>query len=320
MRILFKLSVLFLSLANALSINAQEWPSRPIKMVVPFAPAGSTDILGRMVAQKLSDALGQSVIVENKPGAAGNLGTDIVSKSLPDGYTILMAGGSNAVNANLYKSLPFDFTRDLSGIALIGISPNVMVVPQSLAVSSAGEFIDYAKKNKGTINYASSGNGATTHLSAELFKSVMGVEMTHVPFNGSNPALLALLSGQVHVMFDSVISATPLIKAGKLKALGVTSPNRIASLPDTPTLKEVGVHVEAISFFGIYAPSKTPPSIIARYSAELRKIMKLSDVSLKLSELGVQPIDLTPIEFQSFTSKQIEGWALPVRLSGARID
>ena len=299
---------------------AQEFPSKPIKLVVPFAPGGSTDILGRMVAQKLHDALGQPVVVENKPGAAGNLGTDIVAKSAPDGYTISLGGGSNAVNANLVKNPPFDFVRDLTGLAMIGVSPNLMVVPMSLPVKTAPEFVAFAKKNAGQVNYASSGNGATTHLAAELFKSVTGVQMTHVPYSGSSPALTALMGNQVHVMFDSIITAAPLVKGGKLRALAVTGATRNPALPDVPTLKETGINVEAISYFGLYAPAATPAPILARYNAELRKIMKLPEVQAKLAEYGVQPMDLSGPEFNAFTRAQVEAWALPVKLSGARIE
>jgi tripartite-type tricarboxylate transporter receptor subunit TctC len=299
---------------------AQDWPSKPIRLVVPFAPGGSTDILGRLVGQKLSEAFGQPVVVENKPGAAGNLGTDIVAKSPPDGYTISLGGGSNAVNANLVKNPPFDFVRDLTGLAMIGVSPNLMVVPPSLPVKTAPEFVDFAKKNQGKVNYASSGNGATTHLAAELFKSVTGVQMTHIPYAGSSPALTALMAEQVQVMFDSIITAAPMVKGGRLRALAVTGPTRNPVLPDVPTLKETGINVEAISYFGLYAPAAVPAPIVARYNTELRRIMKLPDVQAKLSEFGVQPMDLGTADFNAFTRKQVEAWALPVKLSGARVD
>jgi tripartite-type tricarboxylate transporter receptor subunit TctC len=300
--------------------SAEEWPARPIKMVVPFAPAGSTDVLGRLVAQKLGEALGQPVVVENKPGAAGNIGTELVAHGPADGYTIMLGGGSNTVNANLYKSLTFDFARDLTGLAMIGVSPNVMVVPPQLPVKSAAEFVEYAKQHKGAVNYASSGNGATTHLAAELFKQVTGVQMTHVPFNGSNPALLSLMSGQEQVMFDSIITAAPMVKAGKLRALAVTGSSRNPVLPDVPTLQESGVNVEAVSFFALFAPAAVPAPILARYNTELRRIMKLPEVQARLAQFGVQPMDFDSAQLNAFTRKQIEGWAAPVRASGARID
>jgi tripartite-type tricarboxylate transporter receptor subunit TctC len=299
---------------------AQDWPTKPIRLVIPFAPGGSTDVLGRIVAQKLSQALGQSVVVENKPGAAGNLGADEVVRSAPDGYTIVMGGGSNAVNANLYRNLPFDFARDLTGLAMIGVSPNLMVVSTNLPVKTAGEFVQYAKSHKGSMNYASSGNGATTHLAAELFKSVTGTEMTHIPFNGSSPALTALMSGQVDVMFDSIISAAPLVKGGRLRALAVTGPTRNPILPDVPTLKESGINVDAISYFALYAPARIPAAVRTRYNTELRKIMTMPEVASKLAEFGVQPLDLGSDELNAFTREQIQKWAVPVRLSGAHID
>ncbi|WP_326535697.1 Bug family tripartite tricarboxylate transporter substrate binding protein [Pseudorhodoferax sp.] len=309
-----------LALAACGAVLAQDWPARPLKLVVPFAPGGSTDVLGRLVALKLGEALGQPVVVENKPGAAGNLGTEQVVRAAPDGYTLVLGGGSNAVNANLYKNLGFDFVRDLTGVALIGISPNIMVVPPGLPVKSAAEFVDYAKQHRGGMNYASSGNGATTHLAAELFKSVTGVEMTHVPYAGSNPALTALMASQVQVMFDSIISATPLVKGGKLKALAVTSAQRNGALPEVPSLKELGIDVVAVSYFGIYAPEKTPAPVVQRLSTELRRIMKMAEVQERLASFGVQPQDLDTAAFNAFTREQIAGWALPVKLSGARID
>jgi tripartite-type tricarboxylate transporter receptor subunit TctC len=320
MKIAATLAAALAAVVMAAPAAAQDWPAKPIRLVVPFAPGGSTDILGRLVGQKLGEALGQPVVVENKPGAAGNLGTDIVAKAPADGYTISLGGGSNAVNANLVKNPPFDFVRDLTGLGLIGVSPNLMVVPMSLPVKTAPEFVEYARKNQGSMNYASSGNGATTHLAAELFKSVTGTQMTHIPFPGSSPALSALMGSQVHVMFDSIITAAPLVKGGKLRALAVTSATRNPALPEVPTLKEVGINVEAISYFGLYAPAATPAPVLARYNTELRKIMKMPDVQAKLAEFGVQPLDLSQPEFNAFTRKQVEAWAVPVKLSGARID
>jgi tripartite-type tricarboxylate transporter receptor subunit TctC len=320
MKLRAPLAAACLGLAALMPAAAQNWPTKSIKMVVPFAPAGSTDILGRLVAQKLGEALGQAVVVENKPGAAGNIGMDFLAKSTPDGYTISLGGGSNAVNANLVSHPPFDFLRDVTGVALIGISPNLMVVSTDLPVSTAPEFVEYAKKHKGAMNYGSSGNGATTHLAAELFKSVTGVEMTHIPYAGSSPSLTALMAGQVQVMFDSIITAAPLVKGGRLKALAVTGATHNPTLPNVPTLQEQGIDVEAISYFGIYAPAGTPAPIVARYNTELRKIMKMPDVVAKLAEYGVQPLDLSPQAFADFNRKQVEAWALPVKLSGARID
>jgi len=194
------------------------------------------------------------------------------------------------------------------------------VVPPALPVNSAPEFVEHAKKSAGGTNYASSGNGATTHLAAELFKSVTGTQMTHIPYAGSSPALTALMGNQVQVMFDSIITAAPLVKGGKLRALAVTSAMRNPALPDVPTLKEVGINVEAISYFGLYAPAATPAPVLARYNTELRKIMKMPDVQAKLAEFGVQPMDLSRPDFVAFTAKQVEAWALPVKLSGARVD
>lgn len=309
-----------LSFSIAAPALADGWPSRPVRLIVPFAPGGSTDVTGRMVAQKLGEVLGQPVVVDNRPGAAGNLGAEAAVRAPADGYTLLLGGGNNAVNANLYAKLSYDFTKDLIGVALIGVAPNVMVVPPALPVQTVAEFVAFAHDQRGQINYASSGNGATTHLSAELFKSVTGVEMTHIPYKGSSPALTDLMAGHAQVMFDSIISAAPLIRSGKLRALAVTSAHRNSALPEVPSLKEAGVSVEAVSYFGIYAPAGIPAPIAIRLNREIRQIVQMPDVLAKLKDFGVQPQDLDLDAFADFTRAQIASWALPVKLSGARID
>ncbi|MFA7666310.1 MAG: tripartite tricarboxylate transporter substrate binding protein, partial [Burkholderiaceae bacterium] len=263
-----------LSFSIAAPALADGWPSRPVRLIVPFAPGGSTDVTGRMVAQKLGEVLGQPVVVDNRPGAAGILGAEAAVRAPADGYTLLLGGGNNAVNANLYAKLSYDFTKDLIGVALIGVAPNVMVVPPALPVQTVAEFVAFAHDQRGQINYASSGNGATTHLSAELFKSVTGVEMTHIPYKGSSPALTDLMAGHAQVMFDSIISAAPLIRSGKLRALAVTSAHRNSALPEVPSLKEAGVSVEAVSYFGIYAPAGIPAPIAIRLNREIRQIVQ----------------------------------------------
>lgn len=307
-------------LGAAAPADAQDFPSKPIRLVVPYPAGGSTDILGRLIAQKLSDALGQQVVVDNRAGAGGNIGTEIVAKAPGDGYTISVGGGANTINATLYKNLSFDFARDLVPLGMIGTVPNMMVVPPSSPAKTPQEFISYAKANQGKLNYASSGNGATTHMAGELFKSVTGVQMQHVPYRGSSPALQDLMAGRVDVMFDNFASSVQLVKSGQLRALALTGPERQEALPDVPTLKELGIDVEAVSFFALYAPASTPRAIVERYNSEIRKIVKMPDVRARLADFGASPKDMSSEELAAFTRSEIKKWAKVIEISGARID
>lgn len=306
--------------AVAAAAPATDFPERPITMIVPFPPGGSTDVLGRLVAQELSQALGQTVIVDNRAGAAGNIGVNEASRAKPDGYTIVIAGGANAINATLYKKLPFDFVRDLTPVGLIGIVQNVMVVRPDFPATTPAEFVTHAQAQPGKLNYASSGNGATTHMAAELFKSVTGTDMVHVPYKGSSPALVDLVGGQVDVMFDSIVSSAELAKSGRLRALAVTGPSRSAALPDVPTLQESGIDVDAVSFFGVFAPAATPLPIVERYNEEIRKIVAKPEISHRLLEMGAEPKDLDVPAFAAFTKGEVDKWAEVVRFSGATAD
>src|SRR5438552_13835540 len=243
--------------------SAQTYPTRPIRLVVPFPAGGTTDILAREVGQRLSMTLGQPVVIDNRPGAAGNIGADLVAKSAPDGYTLLMGTvGTHAINASLYAKMPYDHVKDFAPIILVAGVPNVLVVNPSLPVNSVQELIAYAKANPGKLNFASSGPGTSIHLSGELFKVMAGVQMTHVPYKGSAPALQDLLGGQVQLMFDNLPPSLPHIKAGKLRALAVTSVARSPALPDVPTIAESGLPgFEASSWFGILVPAGTPSAI-----------------------------------------------------------
>lgn len=309
-----------LSTAIAGAAAAADWPIKPIRAVVGFPPGGSADGLGRAITQKLEAALGQPVVVENKVGAGGNIAIDFVAKAPKDGYTILISGANAAINASLYKKLPFDFAKDLTPAALIAINPNVMVVPASMPVASAKEFVDYARKLGRPINFASSGAGGTPHLTGEIFKAATGLQMTHVPYKGSGPALVDLVSGQVDVMFDNPASAGPLIKQGRLKTLATTGAARSATMPDVPTLKEWGVNVEVISYLGLYVPVGTPAEIVNRINAEVRKIVKTPELQQSFSQFGVEPRDLSATGFAAFNNGQIETWRQAVLSSGAQAD
>jgi tripartite-type tricarboxylate transporter receptor subunit TctC len=302
--------------------NAQAWPSKPIKWVVPFAPGGTTDILARVVGEKLAIALGQPVIVENKPGAGGGLGAEFTAKAAPDGYTIM--GGTistHAINASLYDKLPYDPVKDFVAITLIARVPNMLVVNPSVPAANVKELIVLLKANPGKYSFASSGNGTSQHLSGELFKTMAGVDMQHIPYKGSPPALQDVMGGQVAMTFDNITTAWPLAKSGKLRALAVTTATRSAIAPDVPTLAESGLPgFEVGSWQGVFAPAGTPPEIVKRLNTEIVKILKLPDVSEKLVGLGAQPVGNSSEEFSVLVKAEVVKWADVVKKSGAKVD
>jgi tripartite-type tricarboxylate transporter receptor subunit TctC len=307
--------------AQTLPAGAQSgYPSRPLRLVVPYPAGGSTDMLGRLIGAKLGDALGQRVVVENRPGANGNIGTESIARSPADGYSILIGGAANTINHTLYRNLSFDITKDLIPFAMIGIVPNIMVVPNSLPVKTPQEFIAWAKANAPSVNYASSGNGATTHMSAELFKMVTGTPMTHVPYKGSAPALTDLIAGRTQVMFDNIASALQQVKAGQLRALALTGPDRSPAIPELPTLKELGIAVETTSWFGLFVPAGTPGDIVERLNREVRRIVVQPEVKAQLTQLGAESRDWSVAQLQDYTRAEVEKWAKVIQVSGAKVD
>jgi tripartite-type tricarboxylate transporter receptor subunit TctC len=301
---------------------AQEYPTKPIRLVVPFPAGGTTDILAREVGQYLSVSLGQPVVVDNRPGAGGNIGADLVAKSPPDGYTLLMGTvGTHAINASLYAKIPYDHVKDFAPVILVAGVPNVLVVNPSVPVNSVQELIAYAKANPGKLNFASSGAGTSIHLSGELFKVMAGVKMTHVPYKGSAPALQDLLGGQVQLMFDNLPPSLPQIKGGKLRALAVTSTTRAPALPDVPTIAESGLPgFEASSWFGILAPAGTPPAIIAKVNAEVDKWLASPEGKEKLVAIGANAGGGSPEDFARHIQAETAKWAKVVKDSGAKVD
>ncbi len=301
---------------------AQAWPSRPIKWIVPFAPGGTTDILARTVGDKLSIALGVPVVVENKPGAGGGVGAEIVAKAAPDGYTIM--GGTistHAINASLYKSLPYDPVKDFVPITLIARVPNMLVVNPDIPAKDVKELIALLKANPGKYTFASSGNGTSQHLSGELFKSMAGVEMQHIPYKGSPPALQDVVGGQVTMTFDNITTAWPLAKAGKLRPLAVTTAKRSAIAPDVPTLAESGLPgFEVGSWQGVFAPAGTPVPIVKRLNTEIVKILHMPEVSERLAGLGAEIVADSPEEFAALVKAEVVKWSDVVRKSGAKVD
>ena len=298
------------------------YPTKPIRLVVPFPAGGTTDILARAAAQKLTEAWGQSVVVDNRPGAAGNIGSELVAKAAPDGYTLLMGTvGTHAINPGLYAKMPYDHVKDFVPVILVAGVPNVLVVNPSLPVNSVAELIAYAKANPGKLNFASSGSGTSIHLSGELFMSMTGARMTHVPYKGSAPALQDLAGGQVQLMFDNLPSSLALIKAGKLRALAVTSAARAAALPDVPTIAESGVPgFEASSWFGILAPAGTPAPIVAKIDAEVAQWLASPDARERLLAQGANAAGGTPDDFARHIAAETAKWAKVVRDSGAKVD
>ena len=298
------------------------YPTKPIRLVVPFPAGGATDILAREVAKHLTEAWGQSVVVDNRPGAAGNIGSELVAKSAPDGYTLEMGTvGTHAINASLYSKMPYDHVKDFVPVILVAGVPNVLVVNPSVPVNSVQELIAYGKANPGKLNFASSGAGTSIHLSGELFKVMTGVQMTHVPYKGSAPALQDLIGGQVQLMFDNLPPSLPQIKAGKLRALAVTSATRAPALPDVPTVAETGLPgFEASSWFGVLAPAGTPPAIVTKLNAEIAKWLTSAEAKEKLATVGANIAAGTPDDFARHIQAETAKWAKVVKESGAKID
>ncbi|HET7792498.1 MAG TPA: tripartite tricarboxylate transporter substrate binding protein [Rhizobacter sp.] len=305
---------------------AQAWPSKPVRIVVPFAPGGTTDILARAMAPELSQAFGQQFVVDNKPGAGGNVGADLVAKSPADGYNLLMGTvGTHGINQSLYPKMPFDPIKDFAPITLVAGVPNVLVMNPAKAtavgINTVADLIKYAKANPGKLNMASSGNGTSIHLSGELFKSMTGTFLVHFPYRGSGPALLDLIGGTMDLMFDNLPSAMPQIKAGKLKALAVTTAQRSAALPEVPTIAESGVKgFEASSWFGLLAPAGTPADIVNRIQQESAKALGTPALKERLLAQGAIPSGMTPAEFSAYIAAETKKWAQVVKISGAKVD
>jgi tripartite-type tricarboxylate transporter receptor subunit TctC len=307
---------------------AQNYPSKPITIVVPFAPAGTTDILARAVGAELSKALGQQVIIDNRPGAGGNVGAQIVARAPADGYTLLMGTvGTHGINQSLYPKLPYDPVKDFAPVTVVAAVPNVLVVNTALAekngIKDVQSFLKYLRANPGRLNMASSGNGTSIHLAGELFKSLTGTFMVHIPYRGSGPALADLLGGQADLMFDNLPSAMSHIKSGKLLALGVTSAKPSRALPNVPTIASAGgdlANYEASSWFGILAPANTPKDIVNRLQQEISKALSSPAVAEKLVAQGAEPVGNTPEQFAAHIQAETKKWAKVVKDSGAKVD
>ena len=301
--------------------HAQAYPSRSVRMVVPFAPGGATDIIARIVAQKLADRLGQSVVVENKPGAGTTIGNAEVAKAKPDGYTFLFAPTPFVISQVVYPTLPYDPQKDFAPVSLLATSPFILVVNAGFPAKSTAELVALAKAKPGTIAFASAGNGTVPHLSGELFKLRAGIDIVHVPYKGGGPAIVDLVSGQVPMMFATPIEVNAHVQSGKLRVLGTTSLQRLAALPDVPTLSESGYpDFEVLSFFGVLAPAGTPPDIVERVASDLAAVMELPEVRDRFAQQSAGARVLGPVPFTAFLARERDKWADIVKRSGAKVD
>jgi tripartite-type tricarboxylate transporter receptor subunit TctC len=310
---------LFCVLASG-AAAAQDYPSRSLKLVVPFGAGGPTDILARIIGQALSERLGQPVVIENRPGAGGNIGTQAVVNSPADGYTLLVVAHPNAINATLYTNLPFNFINDIAPVAPMVRVTNVMEVTPSFPANTVAEFIAYAKANPGKVNFVSTGSGTSGHLAAELFKSMTGVDIVHVPFRTSVAALTDLMAGRVHVFFDLIPSSIGHIRAGRLRPLAVTSTKPTDVLPGVPSISETVPGFEISAWFGIGVPRNTPPAIIARLNREITAVITEPKIKARLAELSADVFTSSPGEFRTFIAAETEKWGRVVRFSGAKVD
>ncbi|HTL25332.1 MAG TPA: tripartite tricarboxylate transporter substrate binding protein [Burkholderiales bacterium] len=307
--------------AVATSAFAQGYPSKPAKVIVPYPPGGPTDIVARVVSQKLSDQMGQQFIVENRPGAGGNIGAEAVAKGPADGYTLLVATTAHAINPSLFKSLGYNLMKDFAPVSQLTSGPLVIVAHPSLPAKNVQELIALGKAKPGTLNYASSGNGQSTHLSAELFATMSGIKMNHIPYKGSAPALTDVMGGQASLMFDTMLSAMPHVKNGKLKAIAVTSAARSPAAPDVPTVAESGLPgYEAIAWNGLLVPAGTPTDVVAKLNAELKKALDAPEVKDRFSAQGFGAAWNTREAFAKFIQSELDKWAKVVKVSGATLD
>ena len=316
------LAIAALAFATAGSAHAQAgYPNKPIHIVVTFTTGGAPDILARLIGERLQAAWGQSVIIDNKPGAGGNTGADSVAKAAPDGYTVVVGTvGTHSINGALYKKMPYDMVKDFTPITLLATTPNMLVVHPDVPAKTLKEFIALGKKD-GKMTFASSGAGTSIHVSGELFKTMTGIDMEHIPYKGRASAIPDLLGGRVTMMFDNMPSSLPLVKEGKLRAIGVTSAKRSAAAPDIPTIAEQGLPgFEAVSWFALFGPANMPKAVTDKLSAEVGKIMKSPEVSKKLLDIGLEPAPGTPAELAAYQQKEITKWAKVVKDSGATVD
>jgi tripartite-type tricarboxylate transporter receptor subunit TctC len=301
--------------------HASDYPSKPIRLVVPFPAGGPTDVTARVVAQALSKGIGQQIVVDNRAGAGGNVGAEIAANAPADGYTVFFAtGGTHGINPSLYKRVPYDPVKSFDPVILVSTSPNVFVAHPRFPANTMAELIAYAKANPGKVNYATAGAGTTTHMSAELLRSLTGIDITHVPYRGSAPAMNDLLAGQVELMVDGLPSAMPHIRAGSIKALGLTTAKRIESAPDIPAIAETVPGYEAVAWFAFLVPAGTPKDVIAKLNEEANRALASDEVKRRYAELGSDPAGGPPEKLQALIGAELAKWAGVVRATGAQVE
>ena len=308
-----------LAAACAAPAFAQTYPTKPVRIIVPFPPGQASDVIARLVGQKMSENLGQQVVIDNRVGAGGNIGSDMGAKAPPDGYTLTMATAALPISASVYAKLPFDPVKDFATVTLMTVTPLVLIVHPALPVKNVKELVALARSRPGQLNFASSGMGTSHHLSGEMLRTVTGVNIVHVPYKGSQAAHIDLMSGQVAMMFDNILPVRPMVQAGKLKALAVTTPQRSPALPDVPTIAEAGLpNFEAVAWFGMLAPAGTPRDIVTKLNGEIVRVLKLPDVNERLSGMGAIVVGSTPDEFATWMRNEVAKWAKVVKAAGVQ--
>ena len=321
LRVSLRLMAAALLLAAASVAPAQEYPIKPVRVIVPFPPGGGTDLMARVVVQKLGETVGGTFIIDNRGGAGGSIGSDVAAKSPPDGYTILVVSGAHAINPSLYPKLPYDTVRDFAPITMITSGPGLLVVHPSVPAKTVKEFVALARSRPGQLNFASAGTGTPPHLAGELFKTMTGVSMVHIPYKGNGPAYVDLLAGHVPVMFPTIPTAIPQVRAGRIRALAVTSAKRTEIVPELPTISESGVPgYEVSSWYGLLAPAGTPAAIVSRLQQGVAKALRLPDVGQKLKADGLDLVGSTPEQFGAAIKTEIVKWAKVVKASGAKVE
>lgn len=316
-----KIIALFLMVFVPTYSGAQLYPSKPVRLIIPSSPGGPIDIIGRSLAQGLSMRFGQSVLVDNRPGATGIIAADMLAKSAPDGYTIMLAAGTFSTTAAFHPKLPYDPAKDFAPISQVAMLPLVVLIHPSLPVNSIGELISYTRSNPGKVFFGSSGNAGPSHLAGEVFKSMAGVNIVHVPYKGTSPAMADLMAGHIQMMFDAVTTAVPQARAGKVKALAVTSPKRLRGIPDVPTVAEAGLPgYEAVTWVGILAPRGTPPEVVARLHSEITRSLQSTEISQEIAAVGAEVIGNTPDQFSENIRLEIEKWSKLARETNIKID
>jgi len=298
--------------------GAQTYPARPIRAIVPYAAGGGVDVVARLIAPRLGERLGQQVVIDNRPGATGNIGAELASRAAPDGYTVLIAGASIAINVSLYRKLAYDLVKDFAAVTSIAVSPNIVLVHPSLPARSIAELIALARARPGQLNYASGGSGSTLHLTAELFKSMTGIVITHIPYKGTGPALIAVISGESEIVMPPLAGTLAHVESGRLRALAVTSASRLKMLPQLPTVAEAGVPgFESGQWYGVFVPAATPPDVVTRLQIETARVVRLPDVVEQITQQGSIATGETPEQFAAHVRQEIAKWAKVVKASGA---